>query len=489
MTTRRNFLKSAAGALLLQQFSQVSAWANTVADGEYRALVCVFLMGGNDANNMLVPLDDARYKAYATARQPVCSGGLTLERAGLVGLDRSLGLHPRLAPLKPLWDRGQMAALFNVGTLTNPLTKDEFNKKGRPDNLFSHAEQQSQWQSCVSRGPTLTGWGGGIAQWMPPPDGLPLVVSTGGNVLLGRGPTDSNLVVPTDPGKVGIHLSGMGSVNVIAQAMRALRGDAEVGQQRLMRVYAETLDRTDRLSQRFNPSLTSPRCERPKATPGPDMYDVMCLGKQPLPPGNPPPVRADPCGEMAPLDMLPAVGSLATQLGSVARIIKDHATLGSNRQIFFVLHDGYDTHVDQIRRQDKLYGELGAALAGFQQVLESLGMANQVTTFTASEFGRTLKPASGGGSDHGWGSHHIVLGGAVNGGKYGDFPNLTLAGPDDISDAGRWLPHFSVDQYSATLARWLGLPEQHINTVFPFFTNEEVKRLGWPSDMGFMKKV
>jgi len=403
---------------------------------DYRALVCVFLYGGNDGNNMVVPVD-GRYDDYSAARRPQADGGLALTQDQLLPLapasgPAQYGFHPSMPELQQLWNEGALAVLFNVGTLVAPTSKadDAAGRVPRPESLMSHQDQQNQWQTSLADRPSRTGWGGRLADEIPTAP-LPPLVSTAGNVLFALGASSHPLAVPAAGGPT-FGLSGFDSSpgsRALRTAMDALRG-LDLDNALVQSVAGETAA-AFAASGALAPVLA-----------GTGSTTDALFAAQPSVLGN--------------------------QLLQVARIIEARSVLGANRQIFFVALGGFDTHNNQIDRQGPLLAQVSGALAAFHSATVQLGVASQVTTFTLSDFGRTLAPASGGGSDHAWGNHHLVLGGAVQGRQtYGTFPTLALGGPDDFTAQGRWIPTTSTDQYAATLARWFGVSPADLSAVLP----------------------
>jgi len=440
-TSRRHFLGRTAALATAGAWAPQALRAAPLAGSDYRALVCVFLYGGNDGNNMVVPLDSAGYAQYAKARGNAAAGGLALQASTLAPLAGStVGLHGALGPLAEIWKQGHLAVQANVGTLVRPMSKADFKAPGaqQPPNLFSHSDQQAQWQRGASATASSTGWGGRVAD-LQPGGVVPMVLSVSGNNVFMNGLTTDGLAIGSGS---GFAIKGFGNK---PQANPLFRLYAELLQQPYVhaeeRAAAGVLKQALQASTALNSAL---------ATAG--STSGLFAGQN---------------------------GSLARQLLTVAKLIEARPSIGATRQIFFVSMGGYDTHNDQLAQQDRLFGELGPALKAFYDATQQLGVAQQVTTFTASDFARTLQPASGGGTDHAWGNHQIVIGGSVRSGLYGRMPQLVLGGPDDVSSEGRWLPSTSVDQMSATLAAWLGVGPADLAGVFPHLGNFSQPRLGY----------
>ncbi len=443
---RASALSVAAGAApwALSLSAMADAAAATATD--YKALVCVFLHGGNDHANTVVPYDTASYEAQYALR-----GNLRIDRASLApGLlqptaaledGRQYALAPGLTPLAPLFNAGQMAVLLNVGTLVQPTTLAQYRARSvpLPPKLFSHNDQSSFWQSSHAEG-AASGWGGRMGDLFASSNGNATFTSIGlsGNaVFLAGNHTAAYQVSPSGPVAFnGIRKPLFGS----AAASSALQGLMSAG-------YADPLV-----------SEYTRVCKRSL-----DAYDQLnaALG-----------------ADAAFATPFPSANGLAEQLRMVARMIAARGTLGVRRQVFFVSLGGFDTHDNLLATHPALMATLGGALQAFHQATVELGVAQQVTTFTASDFGRTLASNSG-GSDHGWGSMHFVLGGAVRGAAYyGKAPVIASGGPDDVGQ-GRLLPGISVDQYGGTLARWFGLSASEQLDVLPGLARFSERDLGF----------
>jgi len=410
---------------------------------DYKALVCVFLYGGNDANNLLVPRTGNDYAQYAAARGAVAlPQNALLPITPLTGDGRSWGLHPSLTGLQGLFAQHRMAILANVGPLVAPLTRDQFlnGSVAAPPQLFSHSDQQVHWQTSIPDQPPRTGWGGRAADLLRSLNGnaqVSMSMSVAGSNIFQVGDLVTQYQLSPD-GSIGLDGFTDGpNGDPVSRAIRSLlanqTGNLLVGA--AGGITARALDNNLLLQGALDqaPALTT-------------VFPDSDLGRQ---------------------------------LTMIARLISVRGTLGLARQIFFCAADGYDTHGDQLVAQNDLLADLSGSLTAFYNATVELGVASGVTAFTASDFGRTF-PSNGGGSDHGWGSHQLILGGAVSGGDiYGHVPTLVVEGPDD-SGEGRWIPTTSVDEYSATLARWAGVSATDLATIFP-----NLGRFNHPN-LGFM---
>ncbi len=455
--SRRKFLLgggalAASSALgTLEGMGLMRALAQTAPVNDYKALVCVFLFGGNDGNNLVIPNDTAAYNLYLQARGASTSGGIAIAQSALLpispkSLSTAYGFHPQFAPLKPVWDAGKMAVLCNVGTLVEPLSKADYSSsaKSKPEQLFSHSDQQLQWQASISNDISRTGWGGRLADVIGPMNGaatLPMIASIAGSSLFTVGNTPKVIALPPTGafGLSGFNTSAASQARLKALKDILLLDSSNDFVREADDIFAQAIDS----SNAINPAISA-----------------------------------------ATTAITPLFANVRTSIGNqllqVAKLIEARNTLGLKRQIFFVSLGGFDTHNNQLNTHDTLFGQLAPALKAFYDATVQLGIADSVTTFTLSDFGRTLKQASGGGSDHAWGNHQIIMGDAVKGGDfYGRFPNHTLGGPDDVGNEGRWIPTTSVDQYAATLATWLGVSSSQLPLVFPNIARFAASNLGF----------
>jgi uncharacterized protein (DUF1501 family) len=466
---RRAFLKrlgavSAMGAgapLALNLAAVADAAAFTSTD--YKALVCVFLYGGNDHANTVVPFDNANYNRYSTIRgggPGQTAGGIAFgkEQLNATALtprvsqtltdDLQYALAPGLPQLKSLWDAGQCAILLNVGPLVMPLTLAQYNSSDRiryplPPRLFSHNDQQSVWQAQDSEGASV-GWGGRMGDLALSGNGTSALtcISAGGNAVFMSGDNVVQYQVSTNgPSPVWAARYDQFGGAMKADLFKELitQSSTHVLENEFTTVTRRALD----LQQQVSTALSSVTLNTP--------FD---LDNRPNP--------------------------LANQLKIVASLIGARATLGLKRQVFFVQLGGFDNHDSLMFDHALRMAQVNEGLGQFQKALAELGVADKVTTFTASDFGRTLA-SNGNGSDHGWGGHHFVMGAAVKGGQYyGTAPSVSLTSDDQVGQ-GRLLPSTSVEQYAGTLARWFGVSDTELPTILPNVGNFAT------ADLGFMR--
>ena len=462
-SSRRRWLKGSgatlAGALGAGSVGNLLLNARPAHAADYKALVCIFLYGGNDGMNMIVPTDATRYGQYAGVRK-----GLSIPSASLVPLGGvPFGLHPSLSALASVWGEGSLAPVFNVGPLFQPLTKAQYreaaaNSEILPDSLFSHSDQQILWETGSTDSLTRTGWGGRAAETLAT---VNPVISVSGTARFGSGTLQTPLVLPGPGSTFGAYglqagdtwapqVARKAAIDALyAQGQDAVLGDAYTAAQRdafamssrlgaLVKVKPGDVDATPAIDAAFAP--------------------ITAGGK--------------------------IISGLGNQLYQLAKLIAGNATVQGNRQLFFASMGGFDTHGNQLvagspteGEHARLLKELGDALAAFHTALKNLGLGGAVTTFTQSDFGRTFAPNNSTGTDHAWGNQHLVLGGAVKGGAtYGTYPELVLGGADDVGVnpwelQGRWIPTTAVDQYAATLLGWFGATDAQLDTMLPNLKN------------------
>ncbi len=501
--SRRNFLRDSAcgltAAAMVSSFEQlnlVNAMVNQQPDvaSDYRALVCIFLFGGSDCNNMVIPYTDynnptgGTTSGYSNVRG---TSQLAIPQADLLQITPTnsagavYGLHPNLSPeafnagqpngLLGVWNTGKLAILCNVGSLVQPITRAQYASGiGHPYQLFSHSDQQTQQQTSFASSAGQTGWGGRVADKTGSLNGsvvLPMNISVAGTSLFATGTTSRQLAIAPAPTTLANVLvlnwtngvSGVNPNNSVSSYRTLLGLDLDSF---LVKAASDTTNQAltaDAVLNQPDPSLTA-------------TFPNTQLGNQ---------------------------------LKQVAKLIKLRDTLGMKRQIFFCSLGGYDTHTNQTGSnptnpagggansggQGGLLTQLGQAMRAFYDEMVAQTISDKVTQFTLSDFGRTLQPSGSGattvGSDHAWGGHAFIMGGSVNGGMfYGSlrpdgtglpygYPTLALGGPDDTDSRGRWIPTTSVDQYAATLATWYGLAPSDLATVFPNLSKFVTSNLGF----------
>jgi len=429
---RRSFIKyaslaAAGNAAALRPFGALNALAQSASS--YKALVCVFLYGGNDANNTLIQFDTAGYANYASVRGPLAIPQSQLLQLGPLP---NFALNPNLPDIQTLFNNKNAALVANVGTLIEPTTKAQYQAgTDLPTNLFSHPDQQLEWQNAAPSGATATGWAGRIADTINGSynsgASVPMIASVAGDTLFCNG--SASTPVSVSPGNLG--------------GAQCSEGTTECGAQL---ATAQAL-----LS--FDSGLTLVQADNSITGNAYNYAQTLVAATKSVTPLK---------------TMFPANNGLAAQLQQIAQIIQVRAALGVSRQIFFCGIGNFDTHSNQLALQNGLLASISPALAAFYNATVEMGVQSAVTSFTMSDFSRTFQPNSNTGSDHAWGSHHIVMGGAVNGGQmYGTFPTLHLAGPDDSGTNGRWVPSTGSVQYAATLASWFGVSAAQMPAIFP----------------------
>ena len=455
-------------ALNLAAMGEAAAFDAT----DYKALVCVFFYGGNDYANTVVTYDDPSYNAYSTIRgggAGQTAGGIALAKADLAATllnpttalpgGRQYALHPSMGGLAGLFNAGQAAVQLNVGPLVVPLTKTQYNSGDRktyplPPKLFSHNDQQSIWQSSSPEGSTV-GWGGKTGDLALSSNSTSLFtcINVTGNAVFLSGDSALSYQVSSGGGAVAIN----GVKNNVYGSSAVKTAMAALVQQ----------SRSHTLENEYNKVTTRAIGAEAQVTSG--LAGVTLA--TPFPAGN----------------------SLADQLKMVARLIGARNALGTRRQVFMVSIGGFDLHDNLIAQHPGVLGKVSDALTAFYKATVELGVANKVTAFTASDFGRTLA-SNGDGSDHGWGSHHVMVGGAVSGKAfYGTPPPVSVGNTAAASDQwhvgqGRLLPSTSVDQYAATLAKWFGVADSEVTGILPNSSRfgAAAGRSDYPFNLGFM---
>jgi uncharacterized protein (DUF1501 family) len=444
--SRRDVLRlaccSAAGASLvggLSKLGLVSALAQGTSG--YKALVCIFMFGGNDGNNMIVPTD-SRYTQYLQARSV-----LALPQNQLLPLQINgqsiYGVHPNMPEMQGYFNNQKsLAIVANVGTLVQPTTQASYQAfQNLPENLFSHSDQQDQWQSAQLAGTPVSGWAGRVAdnvQTFNASAQFPPILSISGSPVFCTGITTRPFSMDPGqpPGLQGFDSSAASQARYTA-TQQLLTFDSGLS---MVQAANAVTGQAVKFAQVLSNALKS----------------------------------------IAPLQTQFPATDLGQQLQQVAQVIAAQSALAVQRQIFFCSTGGFDTHADQLPQQVALLSDVSKSMSAFYQATQELGVANEVTTFTLSEFGRTLEPGSNGGSDHAWGSHQLVLGGAVKGNAlYGTFPTLALGGPDDADENGRWIPTTALDQYASTLATWFGVSPANLTSIFPNLANFSTSNLGF----------
>ncbi|NRB64325.1 MAG: DUF1501 domain-containing protein [Saprospiraceae bacterium] len=402
---------------------------------DYRALVCIMLGGGNDSFNMITPYSRNHYNEYARTRS-----NMALQRSSLLKMDtrnyneKELGFHPALTRTKALYDQGKVAVVSNVGTLVQPTSKsDYFGTNRLPFGLYSHADQDQQWQTSVPQTNSPTGWAGRLADMVQAANSnqnISMNISLSGKNIFQLGDTAAEYsILPTGTGSIGIY--GYGANNTFDQVRTsAVKSLMEKQYQDIFKkTYAETITASQNTHQLFSSAVGGSTLSTPFSA-----------------------------------------NELSQRMQMVARTINVRQQLGVSRQTFFIRFDGFDNHDELINNHNTLMSSLDAAMGEFQAALAEMGLENEVTTFTISDFARTLT-SNGNGTDHAWGGNMLVMGGKVNGKDvYGSYPSLALDSELEVG-GGVLIPTLSTDEYFAELALWYGIPKSDLPILFPNIGN------------------
>jgi uncharacterized protein (DUF1501 family) len=479
--SRRGFIRQAACAALgtgalssaIGDLRLINSAVAQSAITDYKALVCIFLAGGNDANNLIVPTIVSEHADYTAIRTDVLA--IPLSGAPNVAIPlvsdnpdgHDYGLHPACPELATLFGEGKLATIFNTGTLVFPMTRAQYRSGAlqRPPQLFSHSDQVTQWQTSIPDRPPLTGWGGRCADLLAAVQpGAPISLSV---TLAGANTFEVGNIVS----QYSVTTSGAINLSSVTGArFQSLTNLLALPYPNLqVQAYSDVGEHAIQTGGLLNAAIAPTSAANYWTVPFPTTVTSPTGGN-------------------------PFTARLASQLRMVARLIEagNRSTgsggFGMKRQIFFCEVGGYDTHSGQtpgsgqatVGSHANLLAEVSQSMFAFQRAMEQLGLSNNVTTFTASDFGRTF-PCNGEGSDHGWGSHHLIMGGGVNGKRtYGRWPTLAVNGPDD-TDTGRWIPTTAIDQYFSTLATWFGVDSGNLSTVFPNLGRFSTPNLGFMS--------
>ena len=432
---RRQFLSLclkggvSAAALTSLQLQALTGSVNAVELGDYKALVCIFLYGGNDSLNMLVPLEGEQRSLYEQSRQNLAvASPITLNTA--TQFAGGVGLHPSLSPIQNVFNESNLAFVGGVGTLLAPTTYNDYknNAVALPKHLFSHNDQQASWMYGREKQSLNSGWGARLLERLNQQDQFAANVSLDGTNLWQTG---------SQTKAFALNKSGISRINAfggyqprtdhVTNIMNRIMGNTK---HPLSDAYAKSFNSAINNTQTMNNALET----------APELVTTF------------------------------SDSSVSQQLAAVAKAISVQSTLATQRQVFFVSMGGFDTHDNQLDMHPLLLNSLAQSLNEFNNAMQELNMADKVTTFTMSDFGRTLT-SNGDGTDHGWAGNQLVMGGAVKGGDiYGDFLTQHLDGPQDVG-GGRLIPSVSNEQYFATLAQWFGVAPSELSDIFPNLTN------------------
>ena len=497
--SRRDFIRRAAcaavGTVALNAtlrdlgFMNAAVAQSNIPANDYKALVCIFLAGGNDSNNLIIPTIQSEWNSYSAIRTSVLALPLSGGPFNVIPLSptnsdgHSYGIHPACPELAAMFNgtgsnTGKLAILLNAGTLVIPLTRANYQSSAyaKPPQLFSHADQVTQWQTSIPNQPPLTGWGGRVADLLAsvqPNAKISMSVTLNGANTFEIGGSSSQYAVSTS-GAVSLNGLSSNRLSALTNILGVPYSNRQA--QAYANVAAHSINTTTLLNTAILPTA--------------DISGSQQFWTTPFPASSPFQVTTPTSGTKF-------NSSLGPQLKMIARLIEAGSKPSNNllttdgnpmnRQIFFCTVGGYDLHTGQTTGNTpssvvtgahaNLLAELSQCLNAFQAAMDQIGalhgdpsFSQRVTAFTASDFGRTF-PSNGLGSDHGWGSHHLISGGAVKGQQtYGKFPTLAINGPDDTS-TGRWIPTTSTDQYFSTLATWFGVDSSNLSTIFPNLGN------------------
>ena len=458
LETRRLFLKKLAlgvgassllatqGKLQLIQ-SAIAASSDYAALDDHKSLVCVFLMGGNDSFNMMIPYEQSAYQQYKEAR-----AGMALSRDSLLPLKgNKQAFHSALPDLQKLYNDDKLAVASNIGAIIEPTTRDSYKNDSvrLPPDLFSHSHQQEFWETGTTAKNSVhpPGWGGRMMDMLISANSNPsepALFSLAGNSVWQRGLKPLDFVLnPYD---------GVSQLDAFIDNTWPRYKRSRIDAWKKIRAIKTLSPLQQQMGNTYNHA--EERINR--------LIGEIAQAKE---------IKT----------VFPEENELATELKMAAKMISIRENLGMKRQIFFVTISGWDTHGNQLGDHAERLGKLNDALSSFYKATAELGVADSVTTFTASEFSRTMS-INGDGTDHAWSGHYLVMGGAVKGGKvHGDLPNFSIEGPDDADDTGRYIPKYGVDQYGATLAQWMGMSASDCNEIFPNLSNFDSNNLGFMS--------
>ena len=444
---RREFLRNSTAAAVFASTPGL-AYSQVVGGGapftDYKALVCVFLFGGNDSFNMLVPRSNAEYNVYAQSRQNLAIAQQDLLPITTPGTGNVLyGVHPTMTSLQQLYEAANVAFVTNVGPLVEPTTRDDFfaGSVALPPQLFSHNDQQDQWNSLKGNRTSKTGWAGRMADLIRVNvSGQQMATNAslfGNNLLQSADETIAYVMGPNGPLEFA-GFSTMPGEPGYEQRQAFLRVlEARYGSM-YERAFAEVQQRAINTADTVSAAINS----------------------------QPEPATVFPQSQ------------LGGQLRTVARLIAARDELQMQRQVFFVATGGFDSHDNQNQDQPGLLADVSESMAAFYNAMSEIGMTDSVTAFTQSDFGRTLT-SNGDGTDHAWGGNQMIVGGAVAGRQlYGSYPELQIGGPEDVG-GGRFIPSTSADQFASTLAKWFGIPDVDLDLVAPNLANFAVRDLGF----------